>query len=904
MHPNKKAEFITLFQAFATSFVLSLEGQTHTTFYHQYRQTGRQNFQDVLAAYQHGEDITDLVLLKLLPYNDSPNNHAKGAWIHHAPAITGDLKKWYEADGSVYDWQTIASAIFEFIQWCNNKPDELEQACQHFSELSCSKRFQAGMLTPVLNALRPEQFLLINSKSQKTISYLNDHKYSSKLNQYPQTNRAGHALIQELAPEMHTLWDSPLSDADQFDMFCHWLVSIKKFAFTEMRYWKIAPGDNAWHWEECRDQNFIAVGWDQLGDLSQLNRAEFEARRDQLMTQHPEWKWKKDGVNQVWTFSQINEGDRIVANRGTTQVLGIGTVTGSYYFEPDATRHKHRLQVQWDDLTPRTVNEGGWRRTLVALSQEQFNEIFGEIDNAIQGDSVETNSNCPFTSATFELLAALHACPKKSVYLERKSEFRQHLEEPFQKLFRQIASRLPATIKEKMETDRKLFARIPKNDFNHGGAWDFYWGAFYLKGGKRIEDAQLFMWMNHERLEVGFFIGLYGSKQRQQFLNNCRKNYTTLLSLLEESLSDEKLWFGSRGNSTNIPWQEWLQDPGKTDIQVSFNLPKQEVLKYSTDQLADEITQVYAQLFPLILIAIHEDPLPALAEYLNPDLPDDGELIPSNEAYSLVQCAEETNLDTTLLQNWIQAIDRKKQAVLYGPPGTGKTFVAQKLAKHLISEGDGFIDVVQFHPAYTYEDFIQGIRPKRVEGGLDYPIVPGRFLEFCKQAGKCRSLCVLIIDEINRANLSQVFGELMYLMEYRDATIHLASGETFSIPSNVHIIGTMNTADRSIALVDHALRRRFAFLYLPPNYEGLRKFHQSTGYSVDQLISQLTQINAQIGDRHYEIGTSFFLHPDLETQLQSIWQLEIEPYLEEFFFDQPDKVKRFQWEVIKSQLLP
>jgi len=245
-----------------------------------------------------------------------------------------------------------------------------------------------------------------------------------------------------------------------------------------------------------------------------------------------------------------------------------------------------------------------------------------------------------------------------------------------------------------------------------------------------------------------------------------------------------------------------------------------------------------------------------------------------------------------LLCDWVQAIERKKQAVLYGPPGTGKTFLARRLAKHLISGGSGFVDMVQFHSAYTYEDFIQGIRPKRFEGGLDYPVVPGRFLEFCKKAQLCgNQCCVLIVDEINRANLAQVFGELMYLLEYREEEIYLASGEHFSIPKNVRIISTMNTADRSVALVDHALRRRFAFLYVPPNYEGLRKYHQSTGYSVDKLINLLNQINAQIGDRQFEIGTSFFLQKGLNTQIRSIWQLEIEPYLEEFFFDQPEKVK-------------
>jgi 5-methylcytosine-specific restriction protein B len=165
---------------------------------------------------------------------------------------------------------------------------------------------------------------------------------------------------------------------------------------------------------------------------------------------------------------------------------------------------------------------------------------------------------------------------------------------------------------------------------------------------------------------------------------------------------------------------------------------------------------------------------------------------------------------------------------------------------------------------------------------------------------------VLIIDEINRANLARVFGELMYLLEYRDRKVPLAGGNTLFIPENVRIIGTMNTADRSIALVDYALRRRFAFLALRPNYTVLRHYHEreNTGFIVDGLIEILRQLNFQIGDRHYEVGISFFLHKNLSEVLEDIWQMEIESYLEEFFFDQPAKVEEFRWDKISEKVLP
>jgi hypothetical protein len=276
----------------------------------------------------------------------------------------------------------------------------------------------------------------------------------------------------------------------------------------------------------------------------------------------------------------------------------------------------------------------------------------------------------------------------------------------------------------------------------------------------------------------------------------------------------------------------------------------------------------------------------------------------TSPSYSLAQCAAETGLDEAALRDWLSAIQRKRQAIVYGPPGTGKTFAAQKLGLHIAGGNQSRIEIVQFHPAYSYEDFVQGLRPKaRADGKLDYPIVDGRFVQFCKAAQNKPGEHVLIIDEINRANLARVFGELMFLLEYRDQAITLASGERFSIPSNVVLLGTMNTADRSIALVDHALRRRFAFLPLRPNYELLRRARAEANVNVDELIHTLQQINAHIGDANYHLGPSFFLGPDLGAQLPSIWQTEIEPYLEEYFFDKPDVVAQFRWEALRHKLL-
>ncbi|MEH2331204.1 McrB family protein [Nostoc sp.] len=321
---------------------------------------------------------------------------------------------------------------------------------------------------------------------------------------------------------------------------------------------------------------------------------------------------------------------------------------------------------------------------------------------------------------------------------------------------------------------------------------------------------------------------------------------------------------------------------------------KDEILNTSWKYLIDEFNQWFQDYLPLLWLAVSNELIPSISKYINPN----------NANYSFNNFAQDIGLQEQKadLEGWIRTINRKGQVILYGSPGTGKTYIAEKLAQHLIGGGDGFSELVQFHPAYSYKDFIQGIRPQSQNGILAYPLVPGRFLEFCKKAESRENTCVLIIDEINRANLAQVFGELMYLLEYRDKEIPLAGGNNFRIPKNVRIIGTMNTADRSIANIDHALRRRFAFIELRPNYDVLRRYHLKTGFAVEGLIKILQQLNQAIADKNYEIGISFFLTDNLREDIEDIWRMEIEPYLEEYFFNQLEKVDQFRWDEIKNKL--
>ena len=279
-----------------------------------------------------------------------------------------------------------------------------------------------------------------------------------------------------------------------------------------------------------------------------------------------------------------------------------------------------------------------------------------------------------------------------------------------------------------------------------------------------------------------------------------------------------------------------------------------------------------------------------------------------NPVYTVKEFSEETGFSEQEIEGWLKILLRKKHLILQGPPGTGKTFIARKLAKLMLSGNRGITEKVQFHPDYCYEDFIQGYFPQ-TGNGFEFKIRKGIFVRFCNNAESVNDPSVLIVDEINRANLSRVFGELMYLLEYREDKIPLAAGgEPFQIPNNVYIIGTMNTADRSIALVDHALRRRFGFIRLRPQYDVLERFllkNNITPAMTNSLVSTLKEINRAIDDQNYEVGTSFFMQDasSLRENLPIIWKTEIEPYLEEFFYDQPSKVNQFTWNTLAQNQL-
>ncbi len=282
------------------------------------------------------------------------------------------------------------------------------------------------------------------------------------------------------------------------------------------------------------------------------------------------------------------------------------------------------------------------------------------------------------------------------------------------------------------------------------------------------------------------------------------------------------------------------------------------------------------------------------------------EALAATEPRPIAVLADELHMPEEWLEHQIEVLKEKRQVVFYGPPGTGKTFLALALGRHISGSAET-TTIVQFHPSYSYEDFFEGYRPVTdPHGALTFALRPGPLRRIADAARTNPEFkYVLVIDEINRGNLAKIFGELYFLLEYRDQAISLLyqssddqQAEQFTLPKNVLIIGTMNTADRSIALMDSAMRRRFAFIELHPDRAPIKGMFESwlSGRSLaDVLPGVLAELNRRIPDDAFKIGPSYFMKPALTyDRLRIIWELEILPLLEEMHYgDGTDVASRY-----------
>lgn len=287
---------------------------------------------------------------------------------------------------------------------------------------------------------------------------------------------------------------------------------------------------------------------------------------------------------------------------------------------------------------------------------------------------------------------------------------------------------------------------------------------------------------------------------------------------------------------------------------------------------------------------------------------DDGSVEPpiaEYPEYNADKFLDEVYIDQKDYETLVNLLKNKKNIIVEGAPGVGKTFMAKRLAYSIMGVKDvERVMMVQFHQSYSYEDFVMGYRP--YENGFNLKL--GSFYKFCKKAEEdSENDYFFIIDEINRGNISKIFGELFMLIEAdkrgeKNKIQLLYSDELFFIPKNVHIIGLMNTADRSLAMIDYALRRRFAFFDLKPGFDsdGFKNYQNELSYNMfDELISKMKELNQEINDDEslgegFRIGHSYLCNLKQENvgkKLNYIVEYELIPLLKEYWFDDTSKVE-------------
>ncbi len=565
----------------------------------------------------------------------------------------------------------------------------------------------------------------------------------------------------------------------------------------------------------------------------------------------------------------------------------------------------------------RLFNEGvAWLRQRHQLHPLELPAVLAGLER--ETEDTERGTCAGFCADTFHFLGELAHNNKREWMERQRPRYRFAVREPLIELCRALAERYVEPVLRGvhgwyLDTEPRsgrALTSICKNAYGRTQPYNTaLWIAFCRRTASgRREDVQFFVRLEGDGLRYGLRVGRKARDLVQRFRQQVRLHAELLFRALRDRGALHDCRFGradgsepERGLVTADDLRVWSE--GRS-FEISRSLSADAALM-SGDELAGEILLTFDRLLPLYACAIEDDAHTFLIRCLGGTL--------AGEPYTESDFQRATLLGRDWLDRARHLLDLKRQLILQGVPGTGKTHVARHLARLLTGGREECVRLVQFHPAYSYEEFVEGIKVRSVtvDGRSDvtYPVEEGLLCAFAEEAGRRPAEThVLLIDEINRGNLPRIFGELLYLLEYREQSVCLpCSRRSFRLPANLYLLATMNAADRSVALIDQALRRRFSFLDMPPDAAVLAHWLQAhmpaAGAAFAERVLMLferlnVRLRTDLGPQG-QIGHSYFMVPHLdEARLRIVWQHHVRPLLEEHFAGQPGRLTDYELDKI------